>query len=249
LAHEDLAILLGGYMVVNKLMPVGLVAISIYGGMVASDLSLYAIGAGARRIPWLNRLAVNSCVVGFGDTLQRKLFGLAALSRVVPGVVFVVMIASGWTRVPLWRFTLASLTTCALYLPLMLYLIVVFGDALDDRVGLWTWPFLLGVVAAIAFMRYRVFTFGKNGVEAESAPTRRLRGDTRTIRSRLGHSSPQWSPESSIFGCPRARYDRFDPPDFCSDANCQRITGSRKGNGVPSGTGMRKTLSVIATMA
>jgi membrane protein DedA with SNARE-associated domain len=162
--------------------------------MVASDLSLYAIGAGARRVPWLNRLAVNGCVVSFGDTLQRKLFGLAALSRVVPGVVFVVMIASGWTRVPLWRFTLASLTTCALYLPLMLYLIVVFGDALDDRVGLWTWPFLLGVVAAIAFMRYRVFTFGRNGVEAESVSPRRLRGDRRTIRSKLGRSSPPMVP-------------------------------------------------------
>jgi membrane protein DedA with SNARE-associated domain len=159
LAHEDLAILLGGYMVVNKLMPVGLVAIAIYGGMVASDVSLYAIGAGARHIPWLNRLAVTGCVMSFGGALQRNLFGLAALSRVVPGVVFVVMIASGWTRVPFSRVALASSLTCALYLPLMLYLIVVFGDALDDRAGIWTWPFLLGVVAAAAFMRYRVFTF------------------------------------------------------------------------------------------
>ena len=84
-AHEDVAIILGGYLVVNQLMPVGIVVVTIYFGMVASDLALYGIGAGARRLPWLSRLAVNERVKNFGDTLQRNLFGLAALGRVVPG--------------------------------------------------------------------------------------------------------------------------------------------------------------------
>jgi membrane protein DedA with SNARE-associated domain len=169
LAHEDLAILLGGYLVVNQLMPVGFVVIGIYFGMVASDMSLYCIGAGARHIPWLNRLAVNERVTGFGDKLDRNLLGLTALSRVVPGVVFVVMIACGYTRVSFSRFTLASLITSALYLPLVLYLVVLFGDALDDRVGLWTWPFLLGVLTAAAFIRYRVFTFREKAPSAAAA--------------------------------------------------------------------------------
>ena len=158
-AHEDIAILLGGYLVVNRLMPVGIVVATIYFGMVASDLGLYGIGAAARRVPWLSRLAVNERVGSFGGTLQRNLFGLAALGRVVPGAVFVIMIACGWTRVPWTRVALASLFSSALYLPLMLYLVIVFGDALDDRVGLWTWPFLLGLIVALAFMRYRVFTY------------------------------------------------------------------------------------------
>ena len=114
-AHEDLAIILGGYLVVNQLMPVGLVVVTIYLGMVVSDLALYAVGASARRMPWLSRLAVNNYVRSFGGTLQRNLLGLAALGRVVPGVVFVVMIACGWTRVPLTRVALASLFTSALY--------------------------------------------------------------------------------------------------------------------------------------
>src|SRR5258708_39609819 len=54
-AHEDLAIILGGYILVNKIMPAGLVLLCIYGGMVASDFALYGIGAGARRLPWLAR--------------------------------------------------------------------------------------------------------------------------------------------------------------------------------------------------
>jgi membrane protein DedA with SNARE-associated domain len=158
-AHEDIAILLGGYLLVNQLMPVGIVVATIYFGMVASDLALFGIGAGARRVPWLSRIAVNDRVANFGGTLHRNLFGLAALGRVVPGAVFLIMIACGWTRVPWTRVLMASLISSALYLPLMLYLVVVFGDALDDRVGLWTWPFLLGLIVALAFMRYRVFTF------------------------------------------------------------------------------------------
>jgi membrane protein DedA with SNARE-associated domain len=161
-AHEDVAIILGGYLVVNQLMPVGIVVVTIYAGMVASDLGLYAIGIGARKLPWLSRLAVNDGVETFGDMLHRNLFGLAALGRVVPGAIFVIMIACGWTRVPWTRVALASLLSSALYLPLMLYLVIVFGDALDDQVGLWTWPFLLGLILALAFMRYRVFTFSES---------------------------------------------------------------------------------------
>ena len=123
-------------------------------------------------MPWLSRLAVSGRVANFGDTLQRNLFGLAALGRVVPGAVFVIMIACGWTRVPWSRVALSSLISSALYLPLMLYLVIVFGDALDDRAGLWTWPFLLGLIMALAFMRYRVFTFRESSAQPAPAPQR-----------------------------------------------------------------------------
>lgn len=156
-AHEDLAILLGAYVVVNDIMPVGLVALCIYGGMVASDFALYGIGAGARRVPWLSRLAVDDRVRTFAETLKRNLFGIVALCRVVPGVVFVGFIACGWARVPLVRFAAASLIASALYLPLMLCIAVVFGDTLETRVGWWTWPLLLGALLAIGFLRRRVF--------------------------------------------------------------------------------------------
>src|SRR5512141_1046691 len=160
-AHEDLAIILGGYIIVNDLMPVSLVALSIYGGIVASDFALYGIGAAARYVPWLSRYAVDDRVHRFGDKLKRNVFGLVALCRVVPGVVFVAFIACGWSRVSLARFSAASLIISALYLPLMLYLVIVFGDALDDRVGLWAWPMLFAAIAATSFARKRLFTFAR----------------------------------------------------------------------------------------
>jgi membrane protein DedA with SNARE-associated domain len=168
-AHEDLAIVLGAYAIVNKWLPASLVALCIYGGMVASDFALYGIGAGARRIPWLNRYAVDDRVMRFGQNLKRNLFGLFALCRLVPGVVFVAFVACGWSRVPLARFTLASLLMSALYLPIMLYLVIVFGDALDDHVGLWSWPVLLAALAATAFVRRRVFAFNSAGEAGDLA--------------------------------------------------------------------------------
>src|SRR5262245_23836177 len=89
LANEDLAIILGAYIVVNNIMPAGLVVLCIYGGMVASDFVLYGIGAGARHVPWLTRLAVDDRVRSFGGTLKGSLFGIVAVWRVVPGGDFV----------------------------------------------------------------------------------------------------------------------------------------------------------------
>ena len=158
-AHEDLAIILGGYLIVNNLMPTGLVVLSLYGGIVASDFALYGIGAAARYVPWLSRFAVDGKVRRFGDRLHRNVFGLVALCRVVPGIVFVAFVACGWARVSLFRFAAASLIVSALYLPLMLYLVIMFGDALDERIGIWAWPLLFVAIGATSFARKRIFAF------------------------------------------------------------------------------------------
>src|SRR5262249_28035472 len=55
-AHEDLAVILGAYVVVNDIMPMGLVALCIYAGMVASDFALYGIGAAWCLAPCSSRL-------------------------------------------------------------------------------------------------------------------------------------------------------------------------------------------------
>ncbi|MEI7805844.1 MAG: hypothetical protein WCI56_10985 [Hyphomicrobiales bacterium] len=158
-AHEDLAIIFGGYIIVNDLLPVALVTLSIYCGMVASDFALYGIGAGARYVPWLSRYAVDDRVRTFGDSLKRNVFSIVALCRVVPGIIFVAFVACGWARVSLARFTVASLVVSALYLPLMLYLVIVFGDALDEHLGLWAWPMLFLALSATSFARKRIFAF------------------------------------------------------------------------------------------
>ena len=169
-ANEDLAIILGGYIVVNELMPVGLVTIIIYVGMVASDFVFYGIGVAARRMSWLGRFAVDDRVLKFADMLKRNQFEVVALCRVVPGLDLIAFIACGWMRVPLSRFVPATLVVSALYLPLMLYLVIIFGDAMDNHAGLWTWPVLLVAVAIIGFARNRIFRLRDVGSLSDSDP-------------------------------------------------------------------------------
>jgi membrane protein DedA with SNARE-associated domain len=160
-AHEDLAIILGGYLIVNDLMPSALVAGCLYLGIVASDFALYGLGFAARSVPWLKRYAVDERVQYLGRTLKNNVFAIVALCRVVPGIVFVAFVACGWARVSLARFTIATLIVSALYLPVMLYLVMAFGDALESHVGLWAWPLLFAGLAATALIRRRIFALVK----------------------------------------------------------------------------------------
>jgi membrane protein DedA with SNARE-associated domain len=167
--HQDLAVLAGAYFLVNQMMAAVPVAVCIYAGIVASDLALYGVGAGARQLPWLRRIAIDGRMRDFAGLLDRDLFGLVAFGRAAPGIAFVGFIACGWVRVPFVRFIVASLSMSALYLPLILCLMVFFGSALQGQIGMWTWPALLGLVLAVGFVRRRVFGFG----ETAPAPARR----------------------------------------------------------------------------
>ncbi len=158
-AHEDVAIVLGAYVIANHLMTSGLVMAVIAGGILVSDFALYGIGAGARRSAWLQRHTVDERVRGLSEAFRRDLFSLVALCRFVPNLVFVAGIACGWARVSLARFTAATICVSTSYIVMMLYLVTVLGDALDDHIGLWTWPLLLALLAAAAFARQRILAF------------------------------------------------------------------------------------------
>jgi len=187
-AHEDLAIVFGAYAIVSNWLPAGLVVLCIYAGMVAADFALYGVGAGARRIPWLNRLAIDDRVRKFGQSLDGNVFGLFALCRLAPGTGFIAFVACGWTQVSLVRFAVASLVMAALYLPMTLYLVVVFGAALEGHIGLWSWPVLLAALAAMTFVRRRVFGFGSAGeaVESRTDQPRQPRTLSGTARAAVG---------------------------------------------------------------
>ena len=197
-AHEDLAIVLGGYIVVNEMMPITLVLVAIYAGMVVSDFALYAIGAGARRLPWLQRLAVDGRIDRFGDLLRRNIFCIVTVCRLVPGLMFVAFVACGWMRVSLARFTIASLLVSALYLPLMLYLVIVFGDALDNHLGYWTWPALLVALAAAAMVRRRILAFSAADAPPAQQAAPRWAGDDFTGMPALDSSARKIAPAERI---------------------------------------------------
>jgi membrane protein DedA with SNARE-associated domain len=158
-AHEDIAIVIGAYFAANHLLAGGVVIAAVAGAILASDFALYAIGAAAHRLPWLARRVIDGRVRGLGEALTRDLFAFVALCRFVPGLVVIAGIACGWARVSFARFTFATIFVSASYVVMMLYLVTVFGDALDDHIGLWAWPVLLVVLGGTAFARRRILVF------------------------------------------------------------------------------------------
>jgi membrane protein DedA with SNARE-associated domain len=159
IAHEDLAIVLGAYLMANHLAPAGQTIATIAGAILATDLVLYGIGAGAHRLPWLQRHAIDPRVRAFGDVFRRDLFALIALCRFVPGLILVAGVACGFARVSLLRFAVATICVSASYVVMMLYLVTVFGHAIEGTMGLWTWPLLLALLTAAAFARQRILAF------------------------------------------------------------------------------------------
>ena len=158
-AHEDIAIVIGAYFAANHLLAGSIVIAGVAGAILASDFAFYAIGAAARRLPWLARRVIDGRVRDLGDALTRDLFAFVAMCRFVPGLVVFAGVACGWARVSFARFTLATIFVSASYVAMMLYLITVFGDALDDHIGLWAWPLLLVVLGGAAFARRRILAF------------------------------------------------------------------------------------------
>jgi hypothetical protein len=137
---------------------------------------------------------VDDRVKNFAATLRRNLFELVALCRVVPCLDLIAFVACGWMRVPLARFMLASVVISALYLPLMLYLVIEFGDALDDHAGLWTWPFLVAIVAITGFVRNRIFSLREAAPSGDPAPQARRPRSRFRFHQTPYRPSPTWRP-------------------------------------------------------
>jgi hypothetical protein len=69
---------------------------------------------------------------------------------------------------------------------------------MDDHVGLWTWPFLVVVVAIIGFVRNRIFNFGARAPAAASALASRMNYSQGLLRSRLTARLPAESSARSF---------------------------------------------------
>ena len=72
--------------------------------MLASDIAIFGIGVGARRVPWLQRFTRDPRLGPLGTKLQDNFLGLMILSRFVPGLLFPTLVACGWTGVSFRRF-------------------------------------------------------------------------------------------------------------------------------------------------
>jgi membrane protein DedA with SNARE-associated domain len=167
--HEDAAILWGGYLVAQGLASLSFVAGTLYAGMLASDIAIFGIGVGARRVPWLQRFTRDPRLGPLGTKLQDNFLGLMILSRFVPGLLFPTLVACGWTGVSFRRFVGTAALISAVYLPLLLALAVAYGQTAWQLFGWWSW---IGVVALFGLLAVGRMTLARalGPVGAKFAP-------------------------------------------------------------------------------
>ena len=170
--HEDVAILGGTILVVEQKIPLVLALISLYTGMVSSDLALYGLGSIARQHPWVRRQLFSPRIERLTSWLSDHVILLVIIARFVPGLMFPLYIGCGLSQVPFRRFALTTATTAALYLALLFTVFTAFGGAIHEQLGAWTWP-IAGIALLIPLVTWLrgsgwllVFRASRQGVHA-----------------------------------------------------------------------------------
>jgi membrane protein DedA with SNARE-associated domain len=103
----------------------------VFVGIAIGDIGLYALGLGARRVPWLRRKYIEpQRHLDIKTRLERHLPSAVLLARVVPGLRVVTYTLCGFARVPLFVFCLWVSVAVALWTAGLFWLGAVAGRAL-----------------------------------------------------------------------------------------------------------------------
>jgi membrane protein DedA with SNARE-associated domain len=133
---EDLAIAAGVALATQGLISWQLSLVAVGGGIALGDLGLYALGVGARRVPWLRRRYIGDKTLWARAQLVQRLPSAVLLARVIPGLRLVTYTASGFVRVPLAPFTAWVMLAVSLWTVGLYALGVAIGQALAHALGI-----------------------------------------------------------------------------------------------------------------
>ena len=151
LAHEETAIIAGGYLIAEHELDVGVANLALTLGVIAGDWAIYGLGAAAGRMPPLRRWIRSTNLVRSRDWLRQHLLFVIVVARLFPGpgILFPVFSGLGLLHAGFPRFALRSALVAAVYTPAMLYLTVLYGDAVVPLSGWPGWVALLVVPAIL----------------------------------------------------------------------------------------------------
>ena len=181
--REDLAIVLGGLLVVEHGLPVWIAMASLYAGIVASDFALFGLGRLARRSARLRGLLMRPRVERVAAWLLRNVPSAMIVARIVPGVIFPVYVGCGLLGVRTLVFAPITMLTAAVYVPAVLWFVIRFGEGVLSGLGYWSWLLALATLVVLATWLARnppwalLIRMGRSGV-AELVEGARATADT-----------------------------------------------------------------------
>lgn len=133
---EDLAIAAGVALATQGLIGWPLSLLAVGGGIALGDLGLYALGLGARRVPWLERRYVGEKSLRLRGRIESQLPSAVLLARVIPGLRLATYTACGFVRVRFAPFTAWVLLAVALWTLGLYGASVAIGHQLAQHLGL-----------------------------------------------------------------------------------------------------------------
>lgn len=148
--HEDIAIVTAAFFYHERGFPIAVAFFCLLAGAIASDIVVFSLGAGARRIPKLRRFVIYKNIGRARDKITRHLVLSVIFARVVPGALFPTYIACGWLGVPFVKFFIVAFCGAVVYTAIMFTLVLIFGTAIALWAGAWGWTILLLIVGFIA---------------------------------------------------------------------------------------------------
>ena len=153
--REDVAIVLGGLMIVEHHVPAALVAASLLAGMVTGDFLIFGLGRLAQRSPRIRRAMLHPGAERLAGWLSRHFPAAMIVARLLPGLIFPVYVACGLVGVPARRFAPITILTAALYLAVVLWLVTRFGSTILSAIGYWTWVAAIAGLLALSLLLAR----------------------------------------------------------------------------------------------
>jgi membrane protein DedA with SNARE-associated domain len=155
---EDLAIAAGVALATQGVISWELSLAAVGGGIALGDLGLYAMGLGARRVPWLHRRYVGDRSTWAREQIVRRLPSAVLLARVVPGLRLATYTACGFVRVPIIPFTAWVILAVTLWTVGLYGLSAAIGQGLAKHLGLppaWAVAIpILVLAAAVPLVRH-----------------------------------------------------------------------------------------------
>ena len=123
------------------------------------DVLLYWLGAGARRIKWLEKRYITAETHKVTESLHNHLISATLLARVIPGLRLFTYTACGFTKVSLVRFTVWVVIAVLAWTASLFWLSATMGHALAALLGVpESVAVTLPIIAiALAFPAYKYF--------------------------------------------------------------------------------------------
>jgi membrane protein DedA with SNARE-associated domain len=156
---EDVAIAAGAALATQGSLSWEWAFIGVAGGIALGDLCLYALGAGARRVPWLHRRYIRDQGPWLREKLENRLLSAVLIARVVPGLRLLTYTFCGFLQVSLAPFAAGVALAVTLWTAGLFWLSTAIGQALTRSLQI---PLPLAValpvlLLALAFPLFRYF--------------------------------------------------------------------------------------------